>query len=158
MMSKRKVVVTILIVWVGLFVVVLLLTHKNSAPHTHNTALAKPPVVEKGSAGNQQSISIQGTEALNSYLLAEQFVAVKQALGRYIQSNISPSTLVATIAPGSTVLNGNGSINFTVQIAEPETTFNVLLQLPNAEEIIFSVVGTSYQDALYPYTPGGSTE
>lgn len=157
----RKIVIIILILWIGLAIGVALLTHKKPEHHpstTHHVVLATPPTVEKGSSGNQQSINIQDTDALSNYLLAEQFAAVKQALGQYIQSNIGASILTATIVSGSTVLNNDGSINFTVQITKPSTAFNVLIQRSNPEEIIFSVVGTNYQNTLYPYATGGNTE
>lgn len=156
----RKKVIIVIIIWIALTFGVFLLTHKKSVPPaaTSHAAQTTPPVVENGGSGGQGIINIQGTAALENYLLAQQFVAVKQAIDQYIQSNVSSSVLSATVVSGSTVLNYNGSINFSVQIAQPSTTFNVLLQLPTAEEIIFNVVGTSYQNALYPYATGGNTE
>ena len=154
----RKKILIIIIIWLLIVTGIILLTHKSSkSPHKSSSPIPTTPYLEKGSAGNPPNFNIQGTSDLNKYLLSQQYVAVKQEIALYVQSKISASVSSATIISGSTVLNDNGSINFSVQISNPASKFNILLQLPNAEEIIFSVLGTSYQTTLYPYNSGNSS-
>jgi hypothetical protein len=151
----RKKILVIIIIWLVLVAGIILLTHKTPVKST--SSIPTTPYLEKGSAGNQPNFSVQGTSELNNHLLSQQYVAVQQEIGSYVQSKISASVSSATIVSGSTVLNNNGSINFSVQISNPNISFNVLLQFPSDEEIIFSVLGTNYQTTLYPYGDGSST-
>jgi hypothetical protein len=108
-----------------------------------------PKDIEKG---NVLSVGIQNTEKLNQVLLDRQFQAIRQALSSYIQNTYGKSVLSAEIVAESTVVNNDGSINFSVKIDKPAKTFSVVLQRPNSTTIIFSVPeSNSEPTVLYPY-------
>jgi hypothetical protein len=109
-----------------------------------------PPAQEHGSATT--TVALNGTQRLSQLLLPDQFGALKKALSSYIRANVSPSVISADIVPGETILNNDGSISFTVKVTKPAKTFNVLLQRPDALEMIFSVPGSGIEPTtLQPF-------
>jgi hypothetical protein len=148
-MRKKRIVFFVLVALV--IFIGFLLVHKNPRPKTATSSNTSS--VEKGSNGGSQSTSVgvENGEQLYNYLLPEQYTAVQQALGRYVSTEVSPNVTVAYIVQNSTVLNNDGSINFSVQVSQPATTFTVLVQRPSANVLIFSVPANNYSYTLYPY-------
>lgn len=142
-MIKRSKILIVAAACILLLVVVALLLMSKPASQPQ-----KLTGIEKGSATSQ--VGLQGAEKLNDILLPEQYFALKQALSNYIRTKVSSSVLSAQIVPGSTVVNNDGSINFSVSTS-PNKTFNVVLQRPSAITLVFTVPADGYSATLYPY-------
>src|SRR5438046_190736 len=107
MRRSYKILIIVTIAVVAVLGLILISSRANKHP-THPTG------IEKGSASGE--IGIQGTEKLNELLLPSQLAAVKTALSSYISTKVGSSVVSAKIVPGSTIVNQNDSISFSVKV------------------------------------------
>lgn len=110
---------------------------------------SSPPKLEQGSANQGPIISGEGD--LYNLLLTQQYFAVSQQLTTYIQTVVGHSVTSAQVTSGSTKVNPDGSVSFSVTTANPPKSFQVVVQKPSADKLIFTVPSTNYSATLYPF-------
>ncbi|MGH7156997.1 MAG: hypothetical protein ACREGG_02715 [Candidatus Saccharimonadales bacterium] len=108
---------------------------------------------EKGSSTSY--VAISGDQTLSQVLLPEQLISVERATSNYVVSHLAADVTSAKILPGTTVVNQDGSINFTIQMTPTNKELTVLVQRPSVDLLLFSIVGdTSQPTPLYPFSHG----
>lgn len=141
-MRNRRILIIILALFAVILSVVLVTRSQNQPP-------IGPTGLEKGSATS--TVGINGAERLNEILLSQEFAAISQALSDYIRTHVSRQAISADIVPGSTVVNKDGSINFSVKIENPNTTFDALITRPDSNHLTFKVPKSNYSITVAPY-------
>ncbi|HUC88245.1 MAG TPA: hypothetical protein VMR95_03805 [Candidatus Binatia bacterium] len=150
MSPKRNSRVLVLVIFVVLLVLIIVSVVLYN--HSHNTgpgSAAYDATHQGPDHAGPPMVNIIGDTRLDQILLSGQFTVVMNELNSYILSNIGPKVVSAQIS--NTVINNDGSVNFTVQTNNPSSQFTVNLNRSQYTTIGFSVVGTSFQESLYPY-------
>jgi len=118
--------ILVVIVWVIIFTI----QNNSSNKYVGQT--------EKEVAG-PQSVAITNTERLNQLLVSKEFSAVKQALNNYILASVDNKATTAKIAVGSTYVNPDNSITFTVEVGGGGKKFDVKIERPQPQTMYFTV-------------------
>lgn len=143
---RRRWILAVGLIVAGTIATVILLWLQNSAVKKMADLGQTEP--EKG---GPQTVALQNTERLNELLTAAEYNAVRSETSQYILKYVGGSVEVAKVEVGSTIVNTNSSIDFTVTTDHPQKSIDIELQRPTAQKLLFTVPAAGFTQELRPY-------
>jgi hypothetical protein len=97
------------------------------------------------------TVIIDNTDRLSEILLPEQYQALSNALAVYIQVNVDPKIVHATIV-GQPSVAANASVSFTLKTDKPSVSLDVSVDRSNFDKLIMTIPAKSYSQVIPVFT------
>ncbi len=151
--NNKRLIIFGSIIFVILIVLLFAFNNKNTKTNKNTNG------IENGSNSgtNYSSINAVNANQLFSYLLASQYIVVKDAIASYVADNISVNVKNATVVSSGIKQNGDGSLTFSVTTDGPKATFVCGIAMPNPNELIFTVPIANFSKTYHPYGNSSGT-